>query len=196
MKIPYLLASIVATALVASPLAYSAPSHGAQVTHFNSFNVNAYGCFDNYPSYTCFYANAYDDFYSGQRQGDVAVYGYDVTYSYYDIRCSGPAYANVVSVNRGNGNSSINATLDPSSDDCSNYNVSAPVTLNVAGKYDGNYRYSYNGTGKETYYGVNYKYNSQNDYFGETFIGTNGFYTGTFTGNAFIEHRTERQKVK
>ena len=186
-----------AATVVASPLTYSAPSHGTQVTKFLSFLESAYGYYDDgVGSYAVFQAVAYDDF-SGQRQGWATVYGYDSnTSSDYSIRCSGPAYANVVSVNKINGDSSINATLDPSSGDCSNYNVSAPVTLNVAGKYDGNDRYSTNGTGKGTYYGANYKYNSQYDSFGETFTGTNGFYTGTFTGGAGTERRTERQKVK
>lgn len=193
MKISCFAVSIMVAAMLASPLAYSAQGHGAQVTRFKSYNDSAFGCSSG-TYYSCFNTYAYDD-YSGQRWSYIEVSGYDGS-GYYDIWCEGPTNADVISLNQGNGDSSVNATLDPSSANCSNYNVYTPVTLNVTGQYDGNYRYSNNGTSKEIDYGTNRKYNFQSDFFQETFAGTNGFYTGTFSGGASTEHRTQLTKVK
>jgi len=195
MKISTLLAaSIIATVVVASPLVSSAQNPGTQVTHFRSTSDAANGFVYTGSVTTGFYANAYDD-NNGVPQGYVAVDRYDyntATYSY--ITCSGTAYANVVSVNQGNGNSSINATLAPASPDCYSYNVSSPLTVNLSGQYNSNYSSHNNGSGKSTYLGTSYKYNTQSDYFSETFTGTNGFATGTFDGSASTEHRTQLQK--
>ena len=144
-----------------------------------------------------FAAQAYDDM-NGVPQGSVyaETFDYNTSQDTY-ISCSGPAYAKVLSLIQGNGKSSINATLDPTSPDCYSFYVYAPVTMDLAGQFDGNYRNSENGTGKQTYGGgVNYNYNFQNDDFSETFTGTNGFYSGTFTGYAYTQHYTNRQQVK
>jgi hypothetical protein len=195
MKISTLLAaSIIAAVVVASPMVSSARNHGTQVTHFRSTSDWASGCIYTGTVITCFYANAYDD-NNGVPQGYVDVYQYDYnTSTYKDIHCFGTAYANVASVNQGNGNSSINATLDPASSDCYPYNVSSPLTVNLSGQYNGNYASHNNGNGNSTYLGTSYKYNFQSDYFSETFTGTNGFATGTFDGSASTEHRTQLQK--
>lgn len=186
-----------ATAVVASPLAYSTPVSGqrTQVTKFQGYSADAYGYFYDGYTDTSFFAQAYDDL-SGVPQGYVSVVMYSPVYQY--LSCYGPAYGKVVSVNQGNGNSSINATLDPTSPDCYSYNVdvSQRYVVKLTGKYNGDYRNSQNGTGKQTYSGENYKYNSQYDGFDETFTGTNGFYSGTFTGSAETQHYTNRTRVK
>jgi len=97
-------------------------------------------------------------------------------------------------VNQGTGNSSINATLDPASLDCFPYNVSSPLTVTLSGKANGTGSSHDNGSGKSTYLGTSYKYNFQNDFFNETFTGTNGFATGTFDGSVYTVHRTQLQK--
>ena len=164
MKISTLLAaSIIAAVVVASPMVSSAQNHGTQVTHFRSTSDGASGCIYADTVITCFYANAYDD-NNGVPQGYVTVERYDyttATYSY--ITCSGTAYATVVSVHQGNGNSSINATLDPASPDCYSYNVSSPLTVNLSGQYNGNYSSHNNGSGKSTYLGTSYKVISEKD---------------------------------
>ena len=195
MKISTLLAaSIIAAVVVASPLVSRAQNPGTQVTHFRSTSDWAYGSIYTGNIATIFYVNAYDD-NNGVPQGyvDVSQYDYNTATNKY-INCSGTAYANAVSVNQGTGKSSINATLDPASSDCYFYNVSSPLTVNLSGQYNGNYSSHNKGNGHSTYLGTSYKYNSQSDYFSETFTGTNGFATGTFDGSASTEHRTQLQK--
>jgi hypothetical protein len=100
-------------------------------------------------------------------------------------------------VNQNNGGSRINATLDPSLSDCiSSYNFGSAVTVDLVGKFDGNYRNSGSGTGKELSGGVNSKYNVKSDEFSETFTGTIGGYEGTFTGEVGTIRFSNRQRVK
>src|SRR5262245_34029485 len=75
-------------------------------------------------------------------------------------------------------------------------NVGQAVTVNLNGQPEGSYRNSSTGTGKSTSFGTSYKYKVQTDEFTETFTGTNGFASGTFSGFAAREHRTEQTRVK
>jgi phage gp45-like len=117
------------------------------------------------------------------------------TYTYSHISCSGPAYANAVSV-KVNGSSTVNATLDPASPDCESLNVFAKITVTADGQFDGNYAYSGNGNVKETFVGSTNKYNNKSDNWSQTFSADNGFYSGTFTGYADMQQINNRQKVK
>lgn len=198
MKIQYLIASMTVAAVLVAPAAYSAPGGGAVVTHFLTKNVYVYGYYYDGNINTGFSAQVYDDL-TGVAQGYVSSYSYDYNsgiYSY--ISCSGPAYGNAVSVSPNAGTSTVNATLDPASPDCYNqYNVFAPITVTADGQADGNYAGSSNGNGKQTYGGTTYKYNSKSDERSQTFSdANNGFYSGTFTGSAYISQYTQRQKVK
>lgn len=184
-------------AVLVTPTAYSAPGGGAVVTKFLTQNDYVYGYYFDGNINADFSAQVYDDM-NGVAQGSVYSSYYDYNtgiYSY--ISCSGPAYANAVSVKSNESSSTINATLDPASPDCYSYNVFAPITVTANGQFDGNYSSSNHGNGKETYLGTNYKYNSKSSNWSQTFSDAdNGFYSGTYTGGAYKSQNIGRQKVK
>ncbi len=198
MKIQYLAVSMTVAAVLVAPTAYSAPGGGAVVTKFLTQSEYVYGFYydSNSNIDTGFSAQVYDDM-NGVAQGSVYSYYSDYnTGNYSFIYCSGSAYVNAVSV-KSNDSSTINATLDPASPDCDSYNVFAPITVAVNGQYDGNYSSSNHGNGKATYLGTNSKYNFKNSYWSQTFSdANNGFYSGTYTGEAYIGQNIDRQKVK
>src|SRR5262249_48052486 len=143
-----------------------------------------------------FEASAYDDL-NGVRQGFVFTERID-SYSDSFISCSGPAYGDVVSVNKITGETSINATLDPASADWYAFNVGSPVSVNLRGQFDGTGQNSQSGTGKITVDGgTSYtKYNYQADEFSEIFTGSSGLASGSFAGSVHTEHRTNLTHVK
>lgn len=201
MKISYLITvPLMAAAIVASPLALSAPGHGAEITHFLSTSNSIYGIYAGDTQYAHVVAQVFDDM-SGVMQGRVFSEMYDSnTENYSLIDCYGPAYANSVTLNKTNGNSNINATLDPSDSNCYSENVNAPVTINLTGQYDGYHYLQGNGTNKEMLNDSGQqlisKYNFKEDTFSETFTGTTGFYTGTLTGEATVGRNNDRKQLK
>ena len=198
MKIPYFVASIIAAVVGASSLASGTPGQGTQNTQFRTTNEYAsIAEWEGNVRYT-FEASAYDDL-NGVRQGYVVIArtNYD-PYSDSYISCLGPAYGDVVSVNKITGETSINATLDPASTDCYALNVDSPVTVTLRGQFDGTGHNSQSGTGKITYDGgTSYtKYNYQSDEFSELFTGLGGLASGSFAGSVHTEHRINFTQVK
>jgi hypothetical protein len=116
-------AYVIAATLITSPLAFAAApfqaNQGTVNTKFRSTSDSANGCSSNSTSTSCFYASAYDDYFTGEPVGEIAVYSYSSDYSNYSqLYCSGPAYTGIVSVNQGSGNASVKATLNPSDPSC------------------------------------------------------------------------------
>ncbi|MGZ8194565.1 MAG: hypothetical protein ACXWTH_02960 [Methylosarcina sp.] len=185
------------TAVLASSSAYSAPGGiGMQVSPFKEHSDFVYVVYQDGEFVTFVDARSYDDSFGPNGWVTVGAYDYSSTQSTGFISCAGPAFANAVSVNKNSGDTSINATLDPSdTTNCSSYNVFASVTVDLAGQNDG-WKISNQGTGKSTDNGTNYKYNFQAEDFSESFTGTNGFYTGTFGGTASSIHHTSLTKVE
>jgi hypothetical protein len=70
------------------------------------------------------------------------------------------------------------------------------VTVDLVGKFDGSYRNSITGIGKQASGGATYQYKAKIDEFGETFTGRFGVQTGTFTGQASTVRYTNRQRVQ
>jgi hypothetical protein len=197
-----LLAYVMATTLIASPLAFAASpfqaGQGTVNTKFKTTSDSASGCSNNNTSTSCFYASSYDDL-SGVPQGYIGVYSYSSDYSSYSsIYCSGPTYAGIVSTNQANGNTTVKATLNPSDPSCNTYNWNAgPVTVNLSGTYkDGGSRYSSNGKSTEYYNGTTYKYDNKYDTFEVIFTGSITGFTTPFTGNASASRNSNRQQVK
>jgi hypothetical protein len=176
-------------------LVWVAPLNGQEtppVTHLRTTYSSASGEISGETFFAHFNAQVGYDF-GLWGSLDASMYDYSTdTYQY--ISCFGPAYANILSVNRINGDTTINATLDPSSSDCSAVNVSAPIVIQLVGK--GRDQATKIGTGRftEETSGVTYKYSFQSSEFYETFAGTNGFYLGTFTGGAFTEQRNSLER--
>ena len=181
MKHAYLIAaSIITTAMPACPLAYGDPGHGAMVTNVvktRSYTHSAQGRGSGQPFTEWFFsAQSYDDL-TGRPQGSIYVSFSDYFGDFHwQISCTGPAYANVVSVNKTTGETSIKAVLDATnSADCTPDGAPSSVSVAIVGKFDGNYRATDLGAGKSTESGVNYAYATRCDTFGETFSGTIGF---------------------
>ena len=196
MKIQNFVASMTVAAVLVAPSAYTAPGGGTQVTHFLTRNASVSGnAFVGTTNYY-FSGGIYDDM-NGVAQGWVSheIYDYS-TYSDSYIYCNGPAYANVVSVAANGSNSTFNATLDPASPDCYSWNVFAPITVTADGQANGSYANSTNGNGKQTYGGTAVRYNNKSDTWSQTFSADDGFYSGTFTGDASISQNNNRQQVK
>jgi hypothetical protein len=200
-KICSLSAYVIAATLIASPLAFAAApfqaNQGTVNTKFRSTSDSANGCSSNSTSTSCFYASAYDDYFTGEPVGNITVSSYSSdSYSY--IFCSGSAYASVVSVNQGNGKTSVKATLNPSDPSCYAYNWNAgTVTVNLSGSYtDGGYHSSGSGKSTSYYNGTTYRYNSQFDSFDETFTGSITGFNGPWTGSASASRYTNREQVK
>ncbi|MGZ8934769.1 MAG: hypothetical protein ACXW04_07695 [Methylobacter sp.] len=185
-------------AVVASTSASSFPGNGAQVVNFKTYNYNPYGAFcDDSNICNFFSAWSYDDNSGPQAGVSVETYDLNLSQTVASISCSGLSFANAVSVNQGNGNTSIDATLDPSdTNNCQSYNVSASVTVNLVGQFDDVYHYSISGKSNSTYYGSNVKSNSKYDHWSEIFTGTTGLYTGSINGYADVWLSTDSQRVK
>jgi hypothetical protein len=203
MNIRHVFASTMAAALLAAPLAYSAPGAVVSpVVKFRSTSDAAIGSFsEDADNYSYFVAKVYDDEY-GVLQGEMYVVWNDNA-AYNTISCSGPGYTNVVAVNPKDGTTNIKATLNPGDPACWVINPTGAVTVSLTGKFDGTYRKWTNGTGKETQV-INgtvytYKFNTKTDEFGEIFTGTvqvpSRTYT-TFTGRSTAERNNDRKRVQ
>jgi hypothetical protein len=180
----------------ASPLALPAPPNATQATHYRASVAQAAGSVSTGGVDYSFQAQSYVDV-DGAPGGSVYIDSFNGSPPYQYISCSGPEFANVVSMNQGTGTVTVNAVIDPSSPRCYVYAFSGgPLALKVSGQPDGSYRNSQSGTGTETMSGVTSKYNFQSDEFGEAFTGTSGLYTGTFTGRALTARSTNRTQVR
>lgn len=177
MKIRFFAALVLVTGLLVGSL-YSAPS-GLQIEHFK-FKKDAVSGFKNDgPNSISFQAESRDDI-----NGYVSVISFNNITGMLNFLISCPSGPTSVSVNPGTGNSSVNATLDPAAPGCFSMNVSAPVTITLTGQPDGSFHDSGNGNGMSTSFGISSKFNSSQDIFGETFTGTVGSASGSFSGDA------------
>jgi len=200
MKTRYIAACVLAATMGVGPLAYGAPigSNGPVVTQFRSTNESASG-FNGCAANVCvsFFAQAFDDM-NGVAQGFVQAVFQDLNNGQFVfISCSGPAFANSVSVNQSNGNASVSATLDPSAPGCSSFNVFfGTVTLNLTGQADGNFHLGQDGTFIQEFGGQSVKGKFTSDQFGETFNGAVGSVSGTFSGSVSAAKNSSQQRVR
>lgn len=204
MKKSFISGSMLAIAVVVtSPLAYSDPysdlyndpGNGMQVDHMRDSSEYVFGRFCD-TNHVCYSFKALDWIDKKGPGGSVVAWYYlEGTYPVIAlIACDGRDF---VSPNgAGIGNVRIKATLDPASPNCVSEGsepVSGPISIDLVGQA-GSYQESEIGTGKVTDLGESYKYNFQEYHFSETFTGTNGFYSGTFSGTATIRKRVEQLK--
>src|ERR1051326_1020548 len=116
-KIRFFAVLVLVTGLIAGSL-YSAGGNGTEVTQFLSRNEMVLGSKSVGTKNTSFSAGIFDDL-KGVAQGHAEVSSNDLSTGTFDfISCSGPAYANIVSVNI-HGDSSVNVMLDPLAPGCS-----------------------------------------------------------------------------
>jgi hypothetical protein len=197
MKIRVFAALMLVTGLLAGSL-YGAPWLGTQVTQFLTRNDAVAGYSDD--GTTSFFASSYDDM-NGVAQGELQVLHFDNITGFSAIYCFGPAYANRVSVDQGNGNSSVKATLDPAAPGCSaSPNVSAPVTIAVTGRPNGKSQTSTNGktisTSNDGTSVTSFTINYTNDTFTESFTGTVGSSSGPFSNNGYATNSRNNNRSK
>lgn len=199
MKTRYLAACVIASSLVASPLALAAP--GGQTYNLKyktALSVVNLGAEINGVQYSLS-ANSFDDM-DGVQQGSIFVsrFGIDPAsgfFSYNFMQCSGPAFANIVTVSKTSGAATVNAVLDPANPSCFAFNSTA-LTISITGAPTGSYARSDAGTTTFQYVGAMEKASFQSDSFDENFAGTIGYYTGAFSGNAETAKITQRVRVK
>lgn len=195
MKIQYFVASMAVASVLVTPTAYSGPGGGTQVTHFLSRRASVYFSYTNPNMFYYLVGDAYDDMDVAQSYVEYEFDDY-INRRFIHIRCEGPTYANAVSVNRNDGSSTVNATLDPAITDCISSNVFEKITVTANGQFDGNYSSSNKENRKETYGGATYKSNYNSDNWSQTFSADNGFYSGTCTGDASISQNKGRERMK
>ena len=193
MKPRYLTRCLISIALGASSTAFSAPPFGGSpVTKYDSTRDYAAGTVCVSGACSGFTAEKKDA--NGELTGTVGAHylvGGILTFLY----CEGPEYANIISVNPGNGATTVNATLDPSAPGCTG-NYGATLHLSVTGTPDGSYSSTESGDGKSEVPGSTHRYRFYGAAFGETFTGTNGFIVGVMPGTALSNRNTDITKVK
>jgi hypothetical protein len=201
-KITFFAVLVLVTGLLAGSL-YSAGGNGTDVTHFLSRSDMVSGSKFVGTKNTSFTAGTFDDL-KGVGQGHAEVSSNDFGTGTFDfISCSGPAYANIVSVNKNNGDSSLNVTLDPLAPGCfATPSVTAPVTIAITGLFNGLHQTSNNGgTSTTTIFNgtslVSFKGTLSGDFFSETFMGVIGsIASGPFDGNASTSRNNNLTQVK
>jgi hypothetical protein len=194
MKVRYLAACMMIATSGASPLALGAPGNGAQATQWRANVAQAAGAASDGVADYSFFAQAYVDV-DGVPAGSIYVDSFGSFYQY--ISCSGPEYANVVSMNQSLGTATVNGTLDPASPNCYSVNYNGgPLTVHISGQPDGSERNSQSGTGTLLIGGTTNKYSFQSDDFTATFTGTSGLYEGTFSGRTLAARSTNRTQEK
>jgi hypothetical protein len=172
--------------------AHSAPPAAKQARHLNIDFAEAAGFVSTPQGEYSFTAKSYTD--ADGRAGFVSIDGDGAVYQF--IHCTGPEFADAVTMNQSTGVVTVNALVDPSNPNCFAFNVSGPaLMLKFSGKPDGNERVSESGAGTRQNFGEIVKFNSQSDAFSEIFTGTSGLYTGVFTGRATSVRSTERTRT-
>ena len=194
MKFRPIAACVMIATACATSLAFAAPLSFTQATHTRANVAQAAGTVSSGGVDYSFQAQAYVDV-NGVPAGFVYVESFGLGIQY--VTCTGPEFANVVSMNQGTGAVAVNGTLDLANAHCYAVNYTGgPLTLKVSGQPDGSYRDSRSGVETEQTLGTTFKFNFQSDEFGETFVGSTGLYTGTFTGRALTARSTNRTQVK
>lgn len=174
--------------------AHSAPQAAKPSSHLQIDFAEATGSVSTPQGDYSFIAKSYTDA-DGSRKGSVFVDGFGAALQFID--CTGPEFADAVTMNQSTGIVSVNATVDPSNPNCFAFNISGPaLTLKFAGQPDGNERVSESGAGKQQNFAETVKFNFQSDAYSEVFTGTTGLYTGVFTGRATSVRRTNRTRIK
>ena len=185
-------ASTLAFAIGAAPLASGAPS---DVARFKRTQLQAQGgsC-DAAGNCSEFSVWIYEDL-DGVTRGVVSSSYRTPSTMLSFITCQGPAYTSAASLNPGNGRSTISATLNPSSADCNSLNAST-VVINLIGNPDGTVHTTSEGTSNTELPDLKGTYSFRTEMFGESFVGSNGYTTGSFGGWAEAMRTSESTKTK
>ena len=199
MRIRYLAACMSAAALVASPSAFSDPGNGRSVARTWEDSDVVGGGFCDATGTLCgfFAALASIPRDTGEPPfGQYFVQAFDEVGNIVIIFCTGPEYAQTVSVNPQTGESSVNATLDPSAPSCVGSMTGPAFTISLSGTAaKGTYNSSSSAASRfEDGKLVGRAQSKQIDYPVTTLTGSIGFLSGTFNGAATTVRFTQFEK--
>jgi hypothetical protein len=200
MNIRLTAACLVTSTLLGAPtIAAAAPIGFTQADQYRLNLAQADGFVEAGGVTFLFSAQSYTNV-DGSRGGFVSATSEDFSFGGSGVRfvqCTGPEFASIVSVGA-NGAVSVNATLDwAANPSCYAVNYSGPaLTVQINGSFNGAERTSQSGSVTQQFPGSTFKFNYQEDRFSETFTGSTGFYTGTFTGFAVNGRSTHRERIK
>ena len=185
-----------AAASTAPLLAHGAPNARSQITQLQASIVEAAGAVSTPQGDFSFTVKSYTEG-DGSRAGTVLLDNFGAAGGYQFINCTGPEFADAVTMKQSTGAVTIDAVIDPAHPNCFAFNYSAaPLTFKFSGQPDGNERVSESGAGTQQLYGETFKFNFQSDTFSEVFTGTTGLYTGVFTGRATSSRSTNRTRAR
>jgi hypothetical protein len=192
MKFCHSPAWLISIGLGASVSAFGAPLGDQPVTRYREVLDYAQGSSCSSGACSGFSAQRNDG--NGVLSGAVSSYFFTGT-TLFVINCEGPEYADSVSVNRGNGATTVNATLDPSAPSCTG-NYGSTLQLSVTGAPDGSYNSTVSGSGKTEVPGSIERFDHTDVTFIESVTGTNGFISGVIPGSAISKRNTNTTKPK
>lgn len=198
MKTRFLVALIISSSLMTTPIAFSANLNSAHVTKYKTYNNYIWLHSLNGDIQQNVSGNKYDDLLGAERISLNATSYNPVNGDYWSIFCDYPADNGVMSINKVNGKHwvlSLKATLDPADPQCVSYNVATPVVIDLSGNDNSDYQGSSSGQGKSVYAGNSWKYNYQNDQFSVDLSGTVNSMSGSWSGDANVTRNTNLQKI-
>ena len=145
-----------------------------------------------------FDAKSYTNF-DGTRGGTVSVSSFGFVagnFIYSFVQCFDlPELADAVLLNQSTGAVTVNAVLDPAR--CYSFNYSgAPLTVRLAGRFDGSERLTESGTITRQIFGCTEKLNDQGENVRDVFDGSIGVYTGQLAGPATYGRSTNRTQAR
>lgn len=198
MKIRFLLACLIGSSLVATPMAFSANLNAMKVTKYKTYNHNIWLYSLNGDVQQNVSGYKYDDFLGAEIISLNATSYNQVNGEYWSISCDYPADKAVVSINKVNGKNwilSLKATLDPADPRCGSYNVATPVVIDLSGNANDVYHGSSSGQGKSTHLGNSWKYSYQSEEFSADLAGTVNSMSATLSGYATVSRNSNLQKI-
>lgn len=191
MKMKVLSICLMSTFLATAPVVSSAPggSNKGAESQFRSYSDIVSASFYDGKTNNYVYGRLYDAM-NGENYVSIQAQHYSyMTGDYWYISCNRPANGNEVSVNNGNGKSSLKATLDPANPQCYSYNVAAPIVIDITGQANGKHTNSSHGQGKRTNNGETWKYTNQNHNFSIDVTGSVGSMDGPWSNGSSSSSR-------
>ena len=198
MKIRFLLACLIGSSLVATPMAFRANLNVLKVTKYKTYNHNIWLYSLNGDVQQNVSGYKYDDFLGAEIISLNATSYNQVNGEYWSISCDYPADKAVVSINKVNDKNwilSLKATLDPADPRCGSYNVATPVVIDLSGNANDVYHGSSSGQGKATHLGNAWKYSDQSEEFSADLLGTVNSMSATLSGYATVSRNSNLQKI-
>jgi hypothetical protein len=188
-----LLACSVAAVLVTSPSAYSGPGNGTTPTQYKTLYQSVFGSWSDGSVSQSFVVQAWDNVNGvPESSASSSLYNF-LTDEFSYIECNGIAVT--VSVHAATGESSAQATLDPTDPNCSAFGFVGPIVIDVIGSATDEFRASETSHGQINFSGVITRTSYVNNSFSANLTGTVGDNSGPWSGFANNGRNTRRERV-